>query len=199
MRIDKQKELDNYINSLKTIKMEYINNQGNFITTEKYKCYLNNDKVITREKILKNKNDGSAVIVLPVTKDGEVILTIQPRVFTKTTVGIGLPAGYVEKDEDYENAAKRELLEETGYSPEELIELCSYYQDDGCSGAFNKGYLARNCKKITTQHLDKDEFIKYFKCNIDELYELLDKGYISDGGSQLVIEKSKTYLKKRGN
>lgn len=199
MRNNKQQELDSYINELKTNKKEFIDNKGHFITVERYDCQLNSNKKIIREKILKNKNDGSAVIVLPVTKDGEVILTIQPRVFTKTTVGIGLPAGYVEKDEDYENAAKRELLEETGYSPEELIELCSYYQDDGCSGAFNKGYLARNCKQVSKQKLDKDEFIKYFKCNIDELYELLDQGYISDGGSQLVIEKAKTYLKKRGN
>ena len=45
--------------------------------------------------------------------------------------------------------------------------------------------------------LDPGEFIRYFECNIDELFELYEKGYIQGGGSQLLIEKSRKYLGRR--
>ena len=74
--------------------------------------------------------------------------------------------------------------------------ICSFYQDDGCSGAFNTGYLATSCEKVSTQHLDKDEFIRYFECSIEEVYELLENEYIKDVGSQLLLEKARQYIKK---
>ena len=129
-------------------------------------------------------------------KDGEVLLVVQPRVFTSSGVCIELPAGYVDDNESYEEAAGRELFEETGYVPEKLIWLGSFYQDQGCSGAYNQAFLAENCKKIGNQQLDKDEFIRYFKCSIDEMFELVNMGKINDCQSQLAIERSKVYLKK---
>lgn len=194
MRKEKLEELNKYIDEVKTIKRELVNNNGSFIRVEEYKCYLNNGNVISRDKIIKNNKSGSAVIVLAITKEREVILTVQPRVFTKSSVGVGLVAGYVEDGEDYIDAVKRELLEETGYTTDNILELCSYYQDDGCSEAFNRGYLALDCYKESNQNLDKDEFIKCFMCTLDELFELDNKGYILDCGTKLIIEKAKKYL-----
>jgi ADP-ribose pyrophosphatase len=195
MRKEKELELNSYIEELKTIKKELVSNSSNFITVEKYNCLLNNHKAISREKIIKNKSDGSAAIVLPITVDGTIIVTVQPRVFTHSSVGIGLPAGYVENGEEHINAAIRELREETGYVADKLSLECAFYQDDGCSGAYNKGFVAFNCKKVGKQKLDKDEFIRYFECLPSELLELVDKGLINDAGSQLLIEKSKKYFK----
>ena len=196
MRKEKLEELNRYIDEVKTVRKEFVNGTSDFIKVEKYDCFLNNGKVISRDKILKNNKDGSAVIVLAVTKDKEVILTVQPRVFTKRTVGVGLVAGYVEDGEDYIDALKRELLEESGYTSNNIIELCSYYQDDGCSEAFNRGYIAFDCEKVSEQSLDKDEYIKSFLCTIDELFELDDMGYILDCGTKLIIEKAKNFLNK---
>lgn len=196
MRRTKQQELQEYIEEMKTIKKLLLDKEAKFLQVEGYKCVTAGGMTVYREKLLKNNSDGSAVIILPITIDKDVVLTIQPRVFTKSTVGISLPAGYVDDNEAYEVAARRELREETGYETNELIECCSYYQDDGCSAAYNKGYVALDCQRVGKQRLDKDEFIRYFKCHYDELEELVEEGMILDGGSQLVIEKAKKYVKK---
>ena len=197
MRAEKIEELRSYIEELKTKKLELLDKNSKFLKVERYNCDLNNGQTIIREKLLKGNGNGTAVNILPITIGNTVILTVQPRVFTESTIGIDFPAGYVEPGEEYEKAALRELQEETGYFSKDLREVVKYYQDDGVSAAFNKGYVALDCVKISGQNLDPGEFIRYFECNIDELFELYEKGYIQGGGSQLLIEKSKEYLKGR--
>ena len=190
---DKLKKIKSYFEKLKTVEMKK-NTSSNFISVESYLCTLKNNKTIIREKILKGNNDGSAAIIFPITHDEKIILAIEPRVFTKETVDIGLPAGYIEECEPPLDAAKRELLEETGYESDDFICVGSYYQDQGCSSAYNYYYIARNCKKVKSQDLDKDEFIKYILVTSDELQELLNKGYIKGLNSAYVIEKAKKYI-----
>ena len=138
-------KINEIINGYKTI--EKVKTDGNkFLSVESYDCKLNNGKTIRREKILKGHGDGSAAIVLPITKDGKVILAVEPRVFTKETVDVGLPAGYIEQNEFPASAALRELREETGYEPEKIKYLGSFYQDQGCSAALNYYFIAFDCK-----------------------------------------------------
>lgn len=190
-------ELRSYIEELKTKKKELLDKNSKFLKVERYNCDLNNGKTIVREKLIKGNGNGSAVTILPITIGNTVILTVQPRVFTESTIGIDFPAGYVEPGEVYEKAALRELQEETGYISKDLREVVKYYQDDGVSAALNRGFVALDCIKISGQNLDPGEYIRYFECNIDELFELYKNGYIQGGGSQLLIEKSKEFLKGR--
>ena len=191
MRKEKLEELNFYLEILKTIDFIKKDNPSSFIKSEVYDCKLNNGEIITREKILKGNKDGSAVIVLPITINGEVILVVEPRVFTKKTVGVGLPAGYIEKNEKACVAALRELQEETGYTTNEIIPLGGFYQDMGCSSAYNESFLAKDCIKISKQKLDESEFIKYFKCTFEEALELIDLGYIEGANSIITFEKVK--------
>lgn len=169
----------------------------NFLKIESYLCKLNNGKEITRERLIKGNTDGSAAIIFPITVNNKIILAIEPRVFTKRTVGIGFPAGYINEGELPLDAAKRELLEETGYATDNLIHLGSFYQDQGCSGAFNHYYLALNCVKISEQVLDESEYIKYILVDEEELNELLENGYITGLNTAYLLEKGKSYLKRR--
>lgn len=205
---EKLEELNDYIKELQTItkerKKEEFIYQGTepvqrrgFINVESYNCKLQNGIIISREKIVKGASNGNAVIIFPVTKEGNTLLVVQPRVFTKETVCVELPAGYLEKDEDPLTAGKRELEEETGYVPEEMRLLASFYQDQGCSAAYNHSMLALGCKKIKEQNLDKDEIIRYFECSFDEAVELVERGYITDIQSQFTMEKAKPYVYKK--
>lgn len=196
IRKTKLEELNQYIDELKTVKMtESLTDNRKFLSINSSDCVLNNGKIIRREKLLKNGQNGSAVLILPITKENNTLLVIQPRVFTTSTIGIELPAGYIEKDENPETAALRELEEETGYIPKKIKRVISYYQDQGCSGAFNHSFIAFDCQKVKNQNLDKDEYIKYFECTYDEALELVDMEYINDAGSILLLEKSKVYMK----
>lgn len=206
IRKQKLEELKSYIEELRTIEIcekqpiKVVDEklEKGFLDIQKLTCLLGNGCVIKREQLLKNGRDGSAAVVLPITKDGQVILVVQPRIFNDNTVGIELPAGYIEEGEKPYLSAKRELEEETGYVPEEMYELGKYYQDQGCSKAFNYSYLAVDCEKKKEQCLDKDEVIRYFECTYEEVLELAELGYINDANSLLALEKSRQYVSSRG-
>ncbi len=70
------------------------------------------------------------VSVLAVTKDGKVLLVRQYRPAVERYT-LELPSGHVENGESPEDAARRELLEETGFEAGKLENLGSLIPDTG--------------------------------------------------------------------
>ncbi len=195
MESNKLKKLKETIEELRTIKKVINENpKRTFITSKHYLFTLQNGRTIPREQLLKNNLDGSAVMIAPMIGN-EFLMTIEPRVFTKEGVAVSFPAGYIEKDEEPIDAAKRELREETGYVSDNFIHLDSYYQDEGVSKAFNHSFLAIDARKKYDQKLDENEIIKYMTFTYDELLELEKYGYISGGNAKLALSRMKEIYK----
>lgn len=197
MRLEKIKELEEKIDKLKVLELKRLNTEARFLKTESYEVHLAGGQIFTREKLLKAGRDGNAVIILPYINEKEVLITIEPRVFTKRGVGIGLAAGYIEKGEEPIEAARRELLEETGCMDANFINLGSFYQDTGCSASYNTSFLATDLKNFTSQRLDKDEYIENMIIREEELEDLIEMGYINDANALITIEKAKKYLRRK--
>lgn len=196
MRKEKLLELKKYIDELRVVD-KVKEEETSFIRSVPYTFKLNNGLFIKREQLLKNNSDGSAVIIMPVTHNNEILTVIEPRVFTKHTVAVSFPAGYIEKDEDIYHAALRELKEETGYVPSKLELLDSFYQDEGCSKAFNHSFIAFDSICKYPQKLDADEVVRYMTFNLKELEELEQMGYINGANSKLTLAKGKKYLRRK--
>jgi ADP-ribose pyrophosphatase len=142
-------------------------------------------KMINRVFILPNgkqcdfdiKNEGPAVCVLPLTKNNNVILTRQFRPGPEK-IFLELPGGGLDNGEIPEQAARRELLEETGYKGDfEFVGTCF-----DCAYSTMKRYcfVAKNCEKIQEQKLDETEFIDVEEKTIEEFREILRSGEMTD-------------------
>ncbi len=93
-----------------------------------------------------------AVVLVPVTDDDRLVLVEQYRVPVAASV-IELPAGLVgdivgEESESHLVAARRELLEETGYAAESLHALTSGPPSAGMASEIVSFYLARGLKRM---------------------------------------------------
>ena len=131
------------------------------------------------------------VTIVAFDENNSLILVKQFRPGIEKVI-IEFPGGGCFKNESLIDSAKRELLEETGYITDDIIEVGSYHVDS-VSDTLYHAFLAKNCKKISKQELDKTEFIEivsmsqleyeqYFKENrlsaINLLSYFLAKPYI---------------------
>lgn len=86
---------------------------------------------------------------------------------------VELPAGVVEEGEDPQEAAKRELLEETGYAFKDIHYVCKLYANPATSNNLTYTYVLTGGVKIQEQELDASEDIEVVELSIEEAKELL--------------------------
>ncbi len=123
------------------------------------------------------KNDCSAVAVLALTKEKEVIIAKQFRPGPGKIL-MELPGGAIEKNLSPVETAKKELLEETGYSGK--FEFVTSYCTEGYSNFIGNAFVALDCEKISDQKLDETEFIEVVLLSLEEFKILLRSGKMSD-------------------
>ncbi len=123
------------------------------------------------------------VLTFPVTEDGEVIFVRQYK-HAAADVFIELPGGVIDEHENNpEEAAKREMLEETGYTSD-AMELLAEVIDNPTKDT-NKiyFYLARDVRKVAEQDLDESENIEVLKIPITKIESMVLNGEICVSGS----------------
>lgn len=112
-----------------------------------------------------NNFKSDAVTIVPVTKDGQMILISQFRQPLNTFV-YELPSGLVEKDEDLITAVSRELLEETGYKVNKVImKTPASPMSAGMSDELSSVVVVE-AEYETEMNLEREEDIRLFKINL---------------------------------
>ena len=74
------------------------------------------------------------------------------------------------------NAAKRELLEETGYVSDEWSYLLTVPSNATMADNYAHIFAAGNCRKFGEQRLDETEFLNVRKHSAAEIQEMIDRG-----------------------
>jgi ADP-ribose pyrophosphatase len=93
---------------------------------------------------------------------------------------IELPAGRVEPGESTLGAAKREMIEETGYRAKRWTLLTKYFASPGFLGEWMQIYLARDIREGVSQP-EADENIEVFRLPLSEALALVAANKIHDG------------------
>ena len=117
------------------------------------------------------------VNVIAIDKAGRFIMEKQYR-HGMQRMSYELPCGVMEKGETPLEAAKRELLEETGYTGGEWQLLMEAAPNPGSMSNMQHCFLATGVEPTGTQHLDATEDLAVFTATRDEVVEMMHDGRI---------------------
>lgn len=107
------------------------------------------------------------VNMIGITEDNTILFVRQYR-HGANQIMVELPAGVVEEGEEPEVAARRELLEETGYAFDSIEYICELFANPATSGNLTYTYLLRGGKKVQEQELDSSEDIEVVEMSIEQ-------------------------------
>jgi ADP-ribose pyrophosphatase len=117
--------------------------------------------------------------------DPDIIFERQYRHAAGLTL-IELPAGRVEPHEATLAAAKRELIEETGYRAKRWTLLTKYFASPGFLSEWMQIYLARDIRQGTATP-EPDENIEVFRLTLSKALALVDANKIHDGKTLVAL------------
>lgn len=122
-----------------------------------------------------------AVAIVALDADERVLLVRQYRLPAGQTL-LELPAGTLnrETEEAPQEAAVRELREETGYQPGHLEALGGFFAAPGYTTEYIHLFLARDLSEAPLEQ-DIDEFIELVRMPLPEAIRAVETGAIVDG------------------
>ena len=117
------------------------------------------------------------VNVIPITADHQVVMVRQYRHGSRE-VTLEIPGGLVDDDDTPQEAAMRELLEETGYRAEEMVQIGDLNPNPAIFANRVYTYVAQNLRKVGDPSPDQTEDIEVVLIPLSEIKELIRKGTI---------------------
>ncbi|MEM6956840.1 MAG: NUDIX hydrolase [Myxococcota bacterium] len=121
----------------------------------------------------------NAVVVFPIRADGQIVLVRNYRLPTGGTL-LELPAGCMDPGETPQEAARRELREETGYVADTLEPLGEFYPAPGLLDEYMYAFAAGDLR-LGERELDATEEISVESLTLPELFGAIDSGSVRDG------------------
>ena len=149
-----------------------------------------NGKIVQKEIV----EHAPSVGIIPFINANEIILVKQYRLAANETL-IEIPAGKIEKGESVEQAAAREMAEETGFKGK-IIPLTRIYLAPGYDTELMNVFIATDLEKVTTSEMDEDEEIETIKLPFEESIRMCMSGEIADSktiASLLTYQNKKRY------
>ena len=140
------------------------------------------------------QHPGAAAMV-PMLNHTDVILIKQYRHAIRKFIW-EIPAGTLDPDESPINCAKRELIEEIGYSANNWHQLGTITPLPGCSDERIHIFLASELNPAE-QNLDADEMLNVHKMKLSKALQMIFSGEIQDGKTISGLFLAFNWLKKR--
>lgn len=165
-----------------------IKYKGVIVTVRLDEAELVNGKIVKREVV----EHPGGVTILPVDENGVCTLVRQFR-YPFGRMMLEAPAGKLEYGEDPDEAAVRELSEETGLSAGRMVKLGSICTSPGFSSEVLHLYLALDLQ-AGKSHPDEDEFLNVVKMPLQELVALCMSGDMDDAKTVTAALKAEKYL-----
>ena len=148
--------------------------KGNFLHAFRDSVELPDGTVATREYV----THPGAVMVIPMLADGRLILERQFR-YPVGQVMIEFPAGKLDAGEEPLACARRELLEETGYSASEWARAGLLHPVISYSTEFIEIWFARDLV-LQERSLDEGEFLEVITATPEQLLAWCQEGKVTD-------------------
>jgi ADP-ribose pyrophosphatase len=145
-----------------------------------------NGKQVRRDVI---RHNGSVVILaIDKSKSKKDPLVLIERQFRHAAQQYlyEVPAGKMEAGEDHLDAARRELLEETGYQAKKWTKLVKYFASPGFLGEWMQVYLAEGLTPGEA-HPEEDESFELQFVPLSELLRLIEADKIRDGKTLISV------------
>ncbi len=133
--------------------------------------------------------------VLAITKDQQAVLVRQYRHGAEKVL-LELPGGVVEDGENPSDGIRRELLEETGYTSSNIIEVGRIYPNPAMQTNQLFCYLAFDAEKVGTQNLDSGEDIEVQLMPLDELIQMAGSQEFSHALNIAVLFRALAYMNR---
>ncbi|MFC1770681.1 NUDIX hydrolase [Candidatus Margulisiibacteriota bacterium] len=167
--------------------------------------YIYKGKILNLRKDLVQTTNGTStreiveheevVVVIPFEKPDKIYLVKQFRKPLEKEI-LEAPAGCVDKNEDILSAAKRELVEETGFHAKTWVKLGSSYPSPGFSTELMHYYLATGLEQSQPSP-DEDEEIEVVSLDLKTLEKMIFDNTIIDAKtiiSCFLLQKEMHYI-----
>jgi len=173
-----------------TVSRKTILNYNKFLTVESHTVKLPDGRIIPDWAWL---IIPSAAIVLAVTDDQKFLCFRQTKYAVEGT-SLAPVGGMLEPDEAPIDAAKRELLEETGYEAPDWVNLGSHILDPNRGIATMHLFLALNAKQVAKPNSDDLEDQELLFLSRKEIENALKAGEFKILAWSAVVAMSLNYL-----